>query len=300
MERRSRFFRELPLHLMIIPSVIVALIYSYGPMLGSVMAFQDFNPVKGIFGSQWVGFKNFQYIANIPGSFIVLWNTVYIAFFKIIGMIIVPVTFALLLNEVQSRYFKRTIQTMIYLPHFLSWIILSGTLIDILSPSEGIVNQIISMMGFEPIFFLGDKFWFPITIILTDIWKGVGFGTIIYLAAITGIDPALYESAIIDGASRWKQTLFITLPGIMPIIVLMTVLSLGNILNAGFDQVFNLYSPQVYDTGDIIDTFVYRLGIEQQQYAAATAVGLFKSLVSFIFVSLSYLFADKFANYRVF
>jgi putative aldouronate transport system permease protein len=297
---RIRKLRELPLHLMLIPSVIVILIYSYGPMLGSIIAFQDFNPVKGIFGSQWVGLKNFKFVMDIPGSMQILWNTLYISFFKIVGMIAVPVTFALLLNEVSKQRFKGAIQTMIYLPNFLSWIILGGILLDILSPTDGIANQILGVFGIKPIFFLGDKFWFPVTVIVTDIWKGFGFGTVIYLAALTGIDPSLYESAVVDGANRWKQTLYITLPGILPIIVLMTVLSLGNVLNAGFEQIFNLYSPQVYDTGDIIDTFVYRLGIEQQQYAAATAVGLFKSVVSFIFVSLSYVFAEKFANYRVF
>lgn len=297
---RIKKLRELPLHLMILPAVVLVLIYSYLPMLGTVIAFQDFDPAKGLFGSPWVGLKNFKYVMDIPGSTQILWNTIYIAFFKIVGMIMVPVTFALLLNEINISSIKRFVQSLIYLPNFLSWIILSGILIDILSPSDGIVNQVLGLIGIKPIFFLGDKFWFPVTIIVSDIWKGFGFGTIVYLAALTSIDPTLYESAIVDGAGRWKQTLYITLPGIMPIIVLMTVLSLGNILNAGFDQVFNLYSPQVYDTGDIIDTFVYRLGMEQAQYAAATAVGLFKSVVSFIFVSVSYVLADKLANYRVF
>ena len=162
------------------------------------------------------------------------------------------------------------------------------------------MNDVIKALGFEPIFFLGDKFWFPITMIVSDIWKGFGYGTIVYLAALTGIDPALYEAAMIDGAGRWKQVLHITIPGMLPIIVLMSVLSLGNILNAGFDQVYNLYSAQVYETGDIIDTFVYRLGIQQGQFGPATAVGLFKSVVSMIFVLTSYKLADKFAGYRIF
>jgi putative aldouronate transport system permease protein len=292
--------RNLPLHLMLIPGVIITLVFSYGPMLGSYIAFQKFNPVNGMFGSQWVGLDNFRFVLSIPGSLQILWNTIYIAFFKIIGMIIVPVTYALLLNELTGKKIKTSIQTAIYMPNYLSWIILSGILVDILSPSEGIANSLLAFLGIKPIFFLGDKFWFPITIIVSDIWKGFGFGTVVYLAALTGIDPTLYESAVVDGAGRWKQTIHITLPGIVPIIVLMTVLGLGNILNAGFDQIVNLYSPQVYETGDIIDTFVYRLGLQQAQYAPATAVGLFKSVVSFIFVSLSYICADKFANYRVF
>lgn len=297
---RIKKLRELPLHLMILPAVLVVFIYSYIPMAGTVIAFQDFNPADGLFGSKWVGLDNFKYVMGIPGSLQILWNTMYIAFFKIIGMIVVPVTFALLLNEIGMRRVKNLIQSLVYLPNFLSWIILGGILIDILSPSEGIINNILGFLGLDPIFFLGDTFWFPVTIIVSDIWKGFGFGTIVYLAALTSIDPSLYESAIVDGAGRWKQTIYITLPGIMPIVVLMTVLSLGNILNAGFDQVFNLYSPMVYQTGDIIDTFVYRLGMEQAQFSAATAVGLFKSIVSFIFVSLSYILADKFAGYRVF
>lgn len=292
--------RELPLHLMVLPAVIIVLIFNYGPMLGLIMVFQKFTPADGFFNSPWIGLDNFRFIVELPGVFQVLWNTIYISFLKIIGMIIVPVSFALLLNEIVNIKFKRIIQTLIYIPNFISWIILSGVLLDILSPSSGVVNHLLGSIGIEPIFFLGDRFWFPLTMVVTDIWKGFGFGTVIYLAALTGIDPTLYESSVIDGASRWKQTLYVTLPGILPIIVLMSVLSLGNILNAGFDQIFNLYSPIVYKTGDIIDTFVYRLGIQQGQYAPAAAVGLFKSVVSFIFVSISYVLADKFANYRIF
>lgn len=292
--------RELPLHVMLLPAVIITLIYSYGPLLGIIMAFQKFELAKGMLGSQWIGLGNFKYVLDMPGSIQILWNTIFIAFFKIIGMIFVPVSFALLLNEVNSKRFKRYFQTLIYLPNFLSWVILSGILIDILSPSEGIVNQLLQMVGIKSIFFMGDTKWFPITMILSDIWKGFGFATVIYLAALTGIDPTLYESAKVDGANRWKQTLHITLPGIQGIVILMSVLSIGNILNAGFEQIFNMYSPQVYKTGDIIDTFVYRLGIEQGQYAPASAVGLFKSVVSFIFVATSYKLADKFANYRIF
>lgn len=297
--QHAKRLRELPLHIMLLPAVIIVLIYSYGPMLGIIIAFQDYQPAH-LFNSPWVGLENFKYVIQIPGSLQILWNTLYIAFFKIIGMIIIPVTFALLLNEVGKQKYKRFVQTLIYLPNFLSWIIVSGLLIDVLSPSEGIINKLLGIFGINEIFFLGDPFWFPITMIVSDIWKGFGFGTIIYLAALTSIDPSLYESSVVDGASRWKQTIHITLPGIMPIIILMSVLSIGNILNAGFDQIFNLYSPSVYKTGDIIDTFVYRLGIEQTQYSPATAIGLLKSVVSFILLSLSYIMADKLANYRVF
>jgi len=291
--------RENPLHLMLLPSVVLVLMYSYLPMVGLLIAFQKFNPAH-LFDSPWIGLDNFKYVYYLPGSMQILWNTLTISLFKIIGMIVVPVTFALLLNEVGKSLFKRTFQTLIYLPNFLSWIIMAGVLIDILSPSEGIVNNALGFLGIEPIFFLGDPGWFPVTMVVSDVWKGFGFGTVIYLAALTSIDPALYESARVDGAGRWKQTLYITLPGITPIIVLMSVLSLGNVLNAGFDQIFNLYSPQVYETGDIIDTFVYRLGIEQTQFSPATAVGLFKSVISFSLIAISYYLASKFADYRIF
>jgi putative aldouronate transport system permease protein len=269
-------------------------------MLGSYIAFKDFKPALGLFGSDWIGWGNFVFVFKIPDFLQIIWNTIYISLLKIVGLIIVPVTVALMLNEIRAERLKKAIQTLIYLPHFLSWVILSGILIDILSPSTGIVNQILLFFGMEPIFFLGNQFWFPFTLVLTEIWKNFGFGTIIYLAALTNIDPSLYEAAAMDGAGRFRKIWNITLPGILPIIVLMTVLSFGDILNAGFEQVLNLYSAQVYKTGDIIDTFIYRLGLEQAQFGPATAVGLFKSLISFIFVSVSYFLADRLVNYRIF
>ena len=300
MLERIRKSPHWPLHLMLLPGVVLVLIYSYGPLLGLVIAFQRFLPAKGIFASQWIGLDNFFYVLELPDSMRVLWNTVLIAFFKIVVGFVVPVVVALMLNEVRKELFKRTVQTMIYLPHFLSWIILGGILIDILSPSTGIVNAFLAGLGVEPIFFLGDNAWFRPVLVLSDVWKEFGFNTIVYLVALTAINPSLYEAAIVDGAGRWKQTLHITLPGMMPIIVLTLTLSLGNVLNAGFDQVFNLYSPQVYETGDIIDTFVYRIGLVDAQYGVATAVGLFKSVVSFVFISISYYLAYRFANYRIF
>ncbi|MEG0485627.1 MAG: ABC transporter permease subunit, partial [Oscillospiraceae bacterium] len=251
------------LHLMMIPSIVITFVFCYVPLLGSIMAFQDFKPAKGFFRSKWVGLDNFKFVANLPGIDRVMWNTIYIALWKMVLGILVPLLFALLLNEVKNQGIKRGIQTLIYLPNFLSWVILSGIFIDILSPSTGLVNKFLGLFGVEPIYFLGDKFWFPITMIVTDVWKNFGFGSIIYLAALTGIDPTLYEAAAIDGATRFKQTIHVTLPGMAPIIVLMTVLSMGNILNAGFDQIFNMISASVYETGDILDFFIYRLGMQQ-------------------------------------
>lgn len=291
---------QLPLHLMILPGLLLIIVYSYGPMLGSVIAFQDFNPARGIFNSEWNGLENLRYVMALPGSFQVVWNTLIIAVIKIIVGLIVPITVALLLNEIRKERFKRTVQTMIYLPHFLSWIILGGVLIDILSPTSGIVNQMLNGLGLDSIYFLGSNDWFRSILVTSDVWKEFGFNTIVYLAALTGINPSLYEAAVIDGANRWKQTLYVTLPGMAPIIILTATLALGQVLNAGFDQVYNLYSPQVYETGDIIDTFVYRIGIVDAQYGVATAVGLFKSVVSLILLSTSYFLAYRFANYRIF
>lgn len=236
-------------------------------MAGMVIAFQKFIPAKGLFGDQkWIGFDNFTYLFNMPGAMSALRNTVVIAFFKIVLGLIVPITVAILLNEVRSNKFRKTVQTAIYLPYFLSWVVLGGVMIDILSPSQGILNQVLNFFGIDSIFFLGSNKWFQPTIIMTDVWKGFGFGTVVYLAAITGIDLSLYEAATMDGANRFQKMWHVTLPGIRMIVVLMCVLSLGNVLNAGFDQVLNLYSPQVYETGDIIDTFIYRIGLIDAQF----------------------------------
>ncbi|MFC3800507.1 ABC transporter permease [Cohnella sp. GCM10012308] len=298
--RFARTRRQLPLHLMVLPSAALVLIFSYGPIMGLYIAFQKFSVVKGMFHSPWNGLDNFDYMFSLPDIWQVIRNTLVIACLKIAAGLAVPIVVALLLNELGNRIFKRWIQTLIYLPHFLSWIILGGVLIDVLSPTSGIVNQLLGAFGIEPIFFLGNAHWFPAVLVVSDVWKEFGFSTIVYLAALTGINPALYEAAVIDGASRWKQTLNITLPGMLPVIVLLATLSLGNVLNAGFDQIFNLYSPQVYESGDVIDTLVYRLGLEQAQYSLATAVGLLKSAVSVVLISASYALAYRLANYRIF
>jgi putative aldouronate transport system permease protein len=292
-------YETLPFHLMLIPPIIMLLIFSYLPMAGIIMAFQNYHPGLGFFRSKWVGFSNFVDVFMMPNFKQVLWNTIYIAFMKIVGHLFIPVTFALMLNELKKKWFKKTVQTLTYLPYFLSWVVLAGVLTDFLAPL-GPVNHLITTMGGKSFYFLGNEKLFPYTLVITDVWKTFGFNTIVYLAALTGIDPTLYEAAEVDGAGRWKQTLHITIPGIAMFIALMTILQIGNILNAGFDQVFNLYSPMVYKTGDIIDTLVYRLGLVNAQYSISTAVGLFKSFVSLLLILLSYKLADKYAGYRVF
>lgn len=298
--KTGKWRRELPLHILVFPSLVIVLIYCYIPMFGNVIAFQDFKPIKGFMGSEWTGLSNLEYVLEMPNTYRIIWNTVYIATMKIIMGNIVPIIIALLLNEIRKTIVKRSIQTLIYFPYFLSWVILAGILIDVLSLQHGIVNQVLGWFGIQPVYFLGDNRWFPITLVLTDTWKEFGFNTIVYLAALTSINPSLYEAATIDGANRWKQTLYITLPGMIPIVVLMATLSLGNVLNAGFDQVFNLYSPQVYESGDILDTLIYRIGVSDAQYGPATAIGLLKSFVSFLLISVSYWLAYRFANYRIF
>lgn len=300
-KRRCGFKRQLPLHLMILVPILLIIVYKYIPMGGLYIAFQKFNPALGMFGPQkWIGLRNFEYIFRLPGFRQAFENTLVIAVQKIITGLIVPVVLALLINEIRRNSIKKSVQTLIYLPHFLSWIILSGVLIDILSPNTGIVNRFLSALGMKPIFFLGDNDWFRFTIVITNIWKEAGFQTIVYLAAITSIDPTLYEAAVADGANRFQQAIHITLPGMAMVIVLLTVLSLGSVLNAGFDQVLNLYSAQVYESGDIIDTMVYRVGLINAKFGVATAIGLFKSVVSLMLISVSYYAAYRFANYRIF
>lgn len=295
-----KFKRQIPLHLMMVPAIVLVIIFSYIPMAGIIIAFQKFVPAKGLFGpQQWVGLDNFKYILSMPDTGRVFRNTIYIAVMKMIAGQLVPIAIAILLNEIRNRSYQRWIQTFIYLPNFLSWVILAGIFINILSV-KGMVNQLIAFLGGKPISFIGNKIIFPYTLVATDVWKNFGFNSIVYLAAITGIDPSLYEAATVDGANRMRRMFHITLFGMLPIIVLLATINLGSILNAGFEQVFNLYSPTVYETGDIIDTMVYRLGFDNAQYSIATAMGLLKSVVSTILISVSYYLAYRFANYRVF
>lgn len=294
---------EWPLHLFLLPAVILLLIFSYFPMVGILIAFQDYVPSKGwdiFFKSEWVWLDNFKYIMGMPGFWSAMRNTLTIAVQKIVVSIFVPLILALLLNEVKNALFKKSVQTLIYIPYFFSWVILGGILTDILSPVNGVVNQFLQFLGFEKVNFLGNPNTIQPVFIVTNIWKEVGYNTVIFLAALTSIDPALYEAASVDGAGYTKQMLHITIPSLVPMILLVTVLGMGNILNAGFDQVFNLYSPVVYDTADIIDTFVYRIGMDELQYSVSTAINLFKSVISIILISTSFHLAKKYAGYKIF
>lgn len=299
-KRKWNMKRNWPLHVLVMPAILFAIIFNYIPLGGIIMAFQDFKPWNGFTNSEWVGLENFRRIFEFQEGRQVIWNTLFISTFKIIFQLIVPIMFALLLNEVRIMAYKRSIQTLVYLPHFLSWVILGGILLDLLSVDGGLVNQFLGVFNIQPIFFLGDSDWFRVTVIVSDVWKDFGFSAIIFLAALAGINPSLYEAAIVDGANRLQQVLYITLPGLLPITIVVATLALGNILNAGFDQIFNLYNPLVYDKGDIIDTYVYRQGILGQNFSYATAVGVFKSVIAFILIVTGYRLAYKYANYRIF
>jgi len=293
------------LYVMLIPALIIVAIYSYGPIVGLSIAFQNFQLSNGLFGSEWIGLENFEYIFKMPTFSQALRNTLFISFFKIILGLAFPILVAILLNEVRSNFYKRTVQTFIYLPFFISWVIISGLFKDILSPSTGMVNGLLGFFGIKPIYFMGNPSVFPFTVIFSDLWKSFGYATILYLAALVGIDPALYEAATVDGANRYQKILRITLPGIVPIVVLNATLKLGTVLDGGFDQVANMYSPVVYKYGDTIDTLVYRVGIQSvrdsmPRFEIAAAIGLFKSAVSTILVSAAYYLAYKFADYRIF
>lgn len=263
------------------------------------MAFQNFSPVKGILESKWVGLDNFRFIFSLPDSRQIFVNTIIISLGKIMLGILIPVCFSLMLNEIKVKFFKRTVQTIVYMPHFLSWVVFAAVVQSIFS-YDGPVNVLLTVIGMEPVMFLGSNQWFRTIMVTTDSWKEFGYGSIIYLAALTGIDPGLYEAASIDGASRWKRLLYITLPGIMPIILIMLTMALPNILNAGFDQIFNLYNPLVYESGDILDTYVYRVGMLKRQYSLGTAVGLIKSVVGMILILAANKLVTTFSDRRMF
>ena len=286
-------------HLMLLPVMAFLVIFHILPMFGVIIAFEKFIPTRGFFGSEFVGLKYFQQMLKMSISWRIFRNTVVIAVWKIAMNMVVPITFSILLNEVRVEGFKRTAQTIIYLPHFLSWVVLAIPIMNIFA-YDGVVNNIVRAFGGSPILFMSSNSWFRPILIMTYVWKEFGFGTIVYLAAITGIDPALYEAAVIDGATRGQRMLHVTLPGMLPTIVLLATRNLGNVLSAGFDQIFNLYSPAVYEVGDIIDTYVYRAGLLEMNYSLSTAVGLMKSAISIVLILTSNRLAYKLANYRIF
>ena len=283
------------LYFLLIPGIIFFAVFKYAPMYGLKIAFMDYNqydPSK----SAWVGFDQFIKLFSKRSFIPVLRNTVVISLLKLIIGFPIPVILALMMNEMRSLKFKKVSQTLLYLPHFISWVILAGIIMTLLDPDNGLITQFIYQITGQRVMVLTNPKLFVPMLIITDIYKGMGWGTILYFAAISGIDPQLYEAASIDGAGKWKQALNITLPSIVPTIVVCFIMNCGNILNAGFDQIFMLYSTHVYDVADIIDTYVYRMGIENADYSFSTAAGMFKSVVAFILIVVVNQIAKKTGN----
>ena len=281
--------------------VIYGIIFYYLPLGGWVMAFQNYRPIDGLLHSEFVGLQKFQQLFSDATFLRVIRNTLAMGVINLVVTFVAAIAFAILLNEVRNTIGKKTVQTISYLPHFLSWIIVTGIIHDALS-GTGIINELLVNLNVinQPINFFAHKEYFWPIVAFANVWKETGWNAIIYLAAITSIDPSLYEAASIDGAGRWAKIKHVTLPGIRPTIMILLLMNVGNVLNAGFEQIFNLYNPLVYETADIIDTFVYRISLVEANYSLGTAVGLLKSVVSFILIVTSYKIANKYSDYTVF
>ena len=291
--------RDWQKHLMLLPTVVILTVFCYVPMVGIVMAFQNYLPSKGYFGSPWAGLYWFKYLFGMNNFTHVIWNTLFISLLKIFTGLAASLIFALLLNELRSNKLRSTIQSFVLFPFFVSWVVLANIVMDIFA-NEGIINQVISSLTGKSVPFLTEGGYFISMLVLSNIWKEVGYNAIIIVAALMAIDPALYEAATMDGASRSQKLRYITLPGVAPTVAMLLILALGGVLNGGFDQIYNLYNNTVMSSADIIDTYVYRMGVNGGLYSLGTAVGLFKSVVGAVLLVLSYKAADKFAGYRIF
>jgi putative aldouronate transport system permease protein len=265
-------------------------------MYGILMAFKDFYPAKGIWGSKWVGMENFKYLFSGMYFIPVLKNTLIISFWKLIFGFPAPIILCIFLNEVRHVKFKMAIQTFTYLPHFISWVVLAGIVMEILSPSRGLVNYILSFFGIEPIFFVADTHWFRTVLVGSSIWREIGWQSVIYLAAVTGIDQELYDVAELDGAGRLRRIWSITLPSLAPIIIIMFIFASGSIVNDDFDQIYNLLNAKVLSVGEVISTYTYREGLQQMNYSYATAVGLFKNVIALGLVTITNFISRKFSG----
>ncbi len=284
------------LYLFMLPCIIWLLVFCYAPMAGIILAFKSYRFDLGIFGSEWAGLKHFKSFMTSPEFWVTIRNTVVISGAKIICCFPAPIILALLLNEIRSAGFKRTIQTMSYLPNFVSWVVVIQLMTAVFTPYGGVVNEIRKLMGLESVFIMGEKSAFYPLVIFSDMWKGVGWGSIVYLSAITGIDQGLYEAATIDGANRWQCTWHITLPGISTTIGIMFIMAVGGILNAGYDQILLLQQPANMQISQVLDTYVLQTGLKYGKFEYATAIGLFKSLFSLLVVAATNHLSQKFAE----
>ncbi|WP_246079714.1 ABC transporter permease [Paenibacillus piri] len=281
-KKAKKMWSDRYLYLLLLPVIAYYLIFHYAPMYGVIISFQDYNMFKGVFGSTFIGLENFRDIFSNSDFYVVLRNTLMLNCLTLLFGFPGPIILALLLNEVTSVRFKRSIQTLVYLPHFISWVVVASLIIPMLSPRDGIVNAVITALGGKSIYFMGEASWWIVVYVLAGIWKSIGWGAIIYLAALTAIDTTLYEAAVIDGAGRWKQTFYITLPGIRPTIIVLLILNIGHMMSVGFDQPFLLGNGAVIQVSDVLSTYVYRLGLLSADVAHSTAVGLFQAVVNFI------------------
>ncbi|WP_282943092.1 ABC transporter permease subunit [Paenibacillus sp. RC67] len=276
--------RDKYLYLLLLPILVYYLLFKYAPMFGEIIAFKNYRFADGIWGSKWVGLKHFERLFTSPDFFNVLKNTLLLNVYSIVFAFPVPIILAILLNEVRLEWFKRTIQNLLYIPHFISWVVLGGIVIALLSPSTGIVNTVIKLFGIEPVYFMASNFWWPIVFILSGIWQSAGWGTILYLAAMAGIDPQLYEAAKIDGASKMRRIWHVTLPGIRSTIAILLILRVGQMMDVGFEHIFILQNKAVYEVSSVISTYVYNVGLIGSQYSYTTALGLFQSVIGLILV----------------
>ncbi|MFC4808038.1 ABC transporter permease [Paenibacillus sp. GCM10023250] len=292
--------RDKYLYLLILPGVLFFIVFKYIPMWGVLIAFQDYSPYLGMMQSEWVGFEHFARFFSNPDFALLFRNTMMISLMNLVFFFPLPILLSLLLNEVTQRAFKRTIQSIVYMPHFLSWVIIAGITFLLLSQSSGIVNMMLQWAGFRPIDFLTNKNLFWVLLTLQNIWKETGWGTIIILAAISAVDPQQYEAAKIDGAGRMRQTWHITLPAIRNVIIVLLILRLGSIMDVGFEQVFLMMNGVVADVADVFETYVYRNGIQNGQFSYSTAVGLFKSVIGLTLVVLANKIAKKFGEEGVY
>lgn len=282
------------LYLMLLPGILYFLVFKYIPMWGVIISFQDYQPFSGILGSEWVGLKHFARFFSEPTFLILMKNTLIMALLNIVIFFPLPIIVALLLNELTGKWFKKGLQTIIYLPHFMSWVIVTGIVYIFFNIEDGVFNMLIQQMGFDKINFLASSGWFRPMVLAEVIWKETGWSTIIYLAALSGVDPQLYEAARMDGANRWQQLWSVTIPGILSTVVILLILRLGSFLDTGFEQIFLMLNAMNRDVGEVIDTYVYTSGITQGQFSYSTAIGLFKSVIGLILVSGANYTAKKF------
>lgn len=293
------FRRNKIIYLMLLPVVLYYLVFHYGPMYGVQIAFKEFSPRLGIWGSDWVGIKYFKQFFESQYFLPIIKNTLILSFYDITFGFPAPIVLALLLNEVRLKWFKTSVQTITYLPHFISIVVIVGMMVDFLS-TRGMINQLIQLFGGQSISFLQKPEWFRFIYIVSGIWKEVGWGTIIYLAAITTIDPTLYEAAKVDGAGRFKQILHVTFPGITSTIIILFILRIGHVMTVGDEKILLMYNPMTYETADVIGTFVYRKGILEANYSYTAAVGLFNSLINFGFLLLANKISKKYSETNLF